>query len=152
MKNSKDIYKVLNILHNARQQLIMRTLNESPDLFQGFFSFENNEAALQLIFEKEIINFVNFHLCLIGDVVNNKDEYLIYKNAIKNLVYKLNVSSGDRADGNLFIELLSAKTSIINALLDIEVNSEDAVSKTKYLISKHNRLFEREFLKFKNEM
>lgn len=149
MRNKTVLSKSLAMLVVSRKQLIDRTLNETPDLFRGFFEFEDNRYALSLIFEREIIWFINSHLYQCNHFINDPDAYSLYKKIILKLMDKFGQSSKMDLDESFIITLFKNKVDLLDGLLEIDKNSMDSVGRVKYLALKDSKIFEREFSRLK---
>lgn len=75
----KPLTEFLVALREARKDLVLRSINESPQLYSCFFQYEQNENLLTLSFEREYSIFINDNLEKISKHVIDIDNANIQK-------------------------------------------------------------------------
>lgn len=136
--------ELLTSLREAREDLISRTLNEDPQLFESFFKYEKNENLLSLSFEREFSIFINKnlekfsnHISDIGDE-NTKQKLKIITEEFVSFKQSKTTSCID----SFFLDDKVKQIEKISSIFD---KDKGRLNEIKYIKSKDQVLFEREF-------
>lgn len=140
----KVTLELLASLRDAREDLVSRTLNEDPQLFESFFKYENNENLLSLSFEREYSIFVN----------NNLEKFLVHlsniddentKQKLKIITEKFVAFRQSKTTSCIDSFFLVDKVKQIEKIFSIFDKNQGRLNEIKYIKSKDQVLFEREF-------
>lgn len=140
----KATQELLTSLREARENLVSRTLNEDPQLFESFFKYENNENLLSLSFEREFSIFINNNLERFSNRITDiEDEGT--KQKLKIIAEELISFKQFKTTSCIDTFFLDDKIKKIEKIFFIFDKDKDRLQEIKYMISKEQVVFEREF-------
>lgn len=148
MKN--PLTEFLVALREARKDLVLRTINESPQLYSCFFQYEHNENLLTLSFEREYSIFINDNLEKISKYVIDIDNANIQKK-LKYIVQELVSFRQSKKTSSLDVFYLNDKIDQIGKLFSVFEKDKDRVEEINYIRRKEQVLFERKFKELSGE-
>ncbi|MDR9947538.1 hypothetical protein MX989_15765 [Enterobacter sichuanensis] len=140
----KPLTEFLVALREARKDLVLRSINESPQLYSCFFQYEQNENLLTLSFEREYSIFINDNLEKISKHVIDIDNANIQK-MLKYIVEELVSFRQSKKTSSLDVFYLNDKIDQIGKLFSVFEKDKDRVEEINYIRRKEQVLFERKF-------
>ncbi|HCZ9047626.1 TPA: hypothetical protein O4G41_004564 [Vibrio alginolyticus] len=136
--------ELLTSLREAREDLVSRTLNEDPQLFESFFKYEKNETLLSLSFEREFSIFINKNLEKFSNHVSDIDDENT-KQKLKIITEEFVSFKQSKTTSCIDSFFLDDKVKQIDKIFSIFDKDKDRLNEIKYIKSKDQALFEREF-------
>ncbi|HFG1589522.1 hypothetical protein [Vibrio diabolicus] len=136
--------ELLTSLREAREDLVSRTLNEDPQLFKSFFKYEKNENLLSLSFEREFSIFINKNLEKFSSHISDIDDENT-KKKLKIITEEFVSFKQSKTTSCIDSFFLDDKVKQIDKIFSIFDKDMDRLNKIKYIKSKDQALFEREF-------
>lgn len=136
--------ELLTSLREAREYLVSRTLNEDPQLFESFFKYEKNETLLSLSFEREFSIFINKNLEKFSNHVSDIDDENT-KQKLKIITEEFVSFKQSKTTSCIDSFFLDDKVKQIDKIFSIFDKDKDRLNEIKYIKSKDQALFEREF-------
>ncbi|MGG5157868.1 hypothetical protein [Citrobacter portucalensis] len=146
----KPLTEFLVALREARKDLVLRSINESPQLYSCFFQYEQNENLLTLSFEREYSIFINDNLEKISKYVIDIDNANIQRK-LKYIVEELVSFRQSKKTSSLDVFYLNDKIDQIGKLFSIFEKDKDRVEEINYIRRKEQVLFERKFKELSGE-
>ncbi|EPL1604719.1 TPA: hypothetical protein QCI27_000872 [Enterobacter roggenkampii] len=146
----KPLTEFLVALREARKDLVLRSINESPQLYSCFFQYEQNENLLTLSFEREYSIFINDNLEKISKHVIDIDNANIQK-MLKYIVEELVSFRQSKKTSSLDVFYLNDKIDQIGKLFSVFEKDKDRVEEINYIRRKEQVLFERKFKELSGE-
>lgn len=146
----KPLTEFLVALREARKDLVLRSINESPQLYSCFFQYEQNENLLTLSFEREYSIFINDNLEKISKHVIDIDNTNIQK-MLKYIVEELVSFRQSKKTSSLDVFYLNDKIDQIGKLFSVFEKDKDRVEEINYIRRKEQVLFERKFKELSGE-
>ncbi|HDT5930537.1 TPA: hypothetical protein QHC26_000315 [Enterobacter kobei] len=146
----KPLTEFLVALREARKDLVLRSINESPQLYSCFFQYEQNENLLTLSFEREYSIFINDNLEKISKHVIDIDNANIQK-MLKYIVEELVSFRQSKKTSSLDVLYLNDKIDQIGKLFSVFEKDKDRVEEINYIRRKEQVLFERKFKELSGE-
>ena len=140
----KPLTEFLVALREARKDLVLRSINESPQLYSCFFQYEQNENLLTLSFEREYSIFINDNLEKISKYVIDIDNANIQRK-LKYIVEELVSFRQSKKTSSLDVFYLNDKIDQIGKLFSVFEKDKDRVEEINYIRRKEQVLFERKF-------
>ncbi|ATG75369.1 hypothetical protein AN401_17180 [Zobellella denitrificans] len=140
----KATQELLTSLREARENLVSRTLNEDPQLFESLFKYENNENLLSLSFEREFSIFINDNLeRFSNNVTDIEDEGTKHK--LKIITEEFVSFKQSKTTSFIDSFFLDDKVKQIEKIFSIFDKEKNRFQEVNYMISKDQVIFEREF-------
>lgn len=140
----KAMQELLTSLREARENLVSRTLNEEPQLFESFFKYENNDNLLSLSFEREFSIFINNNLERFSNHITDiEDEDT--KQKLKVITEELLSFKQSKTTSCIDSFFIDDKVKQIEKIFTIFDKDKDRLQEINYMVSKDKVLFEREF-------
>ncbi len=136
--------ELLTSLREAREDLVSRTLNEDPQLFESFFKYEKNENLLSLSFEREFSIFINKNLEKFSNHISDIDDEST-KQKLKIITEEFVSFKQSKTTSCIDSFFLDDKVKQIEKIFSIFDKDKDRLNEIKYIKSKDQVLFEREF-------
>lgn len=136
--------ELLTSLREAREDLVSRTLNEDPQLFESFFKYEQNENLLSLSFEREFSIFINKNLEKFSNHISDIDDENT-KKKLKIITEEFVSFKQSKTTSCIDSFFLDDKVKQIEKIFSIFDKDKDRLNEIKYIKSKDQVLFEREF-------
>lgn len=136
--------ELLTSLREAREDLVSRTLNEDPQLFEPFFKYEKNENLLSLSFEREFSIFINKNLEKFSSHISDIDDENT-KKKLKIITEEFVSFKQSKTTSCIDSFFLDDKVKQIDKIFSIFDKDMDRLNEIKYIKSKDQALFEREF-------
>ena len=146
----KPLTEFLVALREARKDLVLRSINESPQLYSCFFQYEQNENLLTLSFEREYSIFINDNLEKISKYVIDIDNANIQRK-LKYIVEELVSFRQSKKTSSLDVFYLNDKIDQIEKLFSVFEKDKDRVEEINYIRRKEQVLFERKFKELSGE-
>ncbi|MBJ8821949.1 hypothetical protein I5402_00205 [Citrobacter freundii] len=146
----KPLTEFLVALREARKDLVLRSINESPQLYSCFFQYEQNENLLTLSFEREYSIFINDNLEKISKYVIDIDNANIQRK-LKYIVEELVSFRQSKKTSSLDVFYLNDKIDQIEKLFSVFEKDKDRVEEINYIRRKEQVLFERQFKELSGE-
>ncbi|WP_281549711.1 hypothetical protein [Kluyvera cryocrescens] len=146
----KPLTEFLVALREARKDLVLRSINESPQLYSCFFQYEQNENLLTLSFEREYSIFINDNLEKISKYVIDIDNANIQRK-LKYIVEELVSFRQPKKTSSLDVFYLNDKIDQIEKLFSVFEKDKDRVEEINYIRRKEQVLFERKFKELSGE-
>lgn len=146
----KPLTEFLVALREARKDLVLRSINESPQLYSCFFQYEQNENLLTLSFEREYSIFINDNLEKISKHVIDIDNANIQK-MLKYIVEELVSFRQSKKTSSLDVFYLNDKIDQIGKLFSVFEKDKDRVEEINYIRRKEQVLFEKKFKELSGE-
>ncbi|MBY5257326.1 hypothetical protein FP364_20895 [Citrobacter amalonaticus] len=146
----KPLTEFLVALREARKDLVLRSINESPQLYSCFFQYEQNENLLTLSFEREYSIFINDNLEKISKYVIDIDNANIQRK-LKYIVEELVSFRQSKKTSSLDVFYLNDKIDQIGKLFSVFEKDKDRVEEINYIRRKEQVLFERKFKELSGE-
>lgn len=146
----KPLTEFLVALREARKDLVLRSINESPQLYSCFFQYEKNENLLTLSFEREYSIFINDNLEKISKYVIDIDNANIQR-MLKYIVEELVSFRQSKKTSSLDVFYLNDKIDQIGKLFSVFEKDKDRVEEINYIRRKEQVLFERKFKELSGE-
>ncbi len=149
MKSNKGLVYILAFLSKKREDLISPFLDKEPEWIGLSFKYERNQPAFDLVREKFITLWFDSH---ITQLMNDEIPEEIKMKALSLVSELMSARNTEMDDSDIKHSLLSTKLSVIKELL----RNEDCISakynELRYAYERDKALFEREFLKYENEL
>lgn len=146
----KPLTEFLVALREARKDLVLRSINETPQLYSCFFQYEQNENLLTLSFEREYSIFINDNLEKISKYVIDIDNANIQRK-LKYIVEELVSFRQSKKTSSLDVFYLNDKIDQIEKLFSVFEKDKDRVEEINYIRRKEQVLFERKFKELSGE-
>ena len=146
----KSLTEFLVALREARKDLVLRSINESPQLYSCFFQYEQNENLLTLSFEREYSIFINDNLEKISKYVIDIDNANIQRK-LKYIVEELVSFRQSKKTSSLDVFYLNDKIDQMGKLFSVFEKDKDRVEEINYIRRKEQVLFERKFKELSGE-
>ncbi|WP_391087789.1 hypothetical protein [Vibrio sp. NH-UV-68] len=136
--------ELLTSLREAREDLVSRTLNEDPQLFESLFKYEKSENLLSLSFEREFFIFINKNLEKFSNHISDIDDEST-KQKLKIITEEFVSFKQSKTTSCIDSFFLDDKVKQIEKIFSIFDKDKDRLNEIKYIKSKDQVLFEREF-------
>ncbi|QWQ16528.1 MULTISPECIES: hypothetical protein [Providencia] len=140
----KILLELLLALREAREDLVSRTIKETPQLFSSLFQYENNENLLSLSFQREYSIFINDNLEKLSIHITNA-ENSDTKKELKFIVEQFVSFKQIQNTSVIDTFFLNDKIEQIEKIFSIFDKDSDRIEEINYIRKKEQVLFERKF-------
>ncbi|HFF8522848.1 TPA: hypothetical protein ACGEYH_001563 [Providencia rettgeri] len=140
----KTLLELLLALREAREDLVSRTIKETPQLFSSLFQYENNENLLSLSFQREYSIFINDNLEKLSIHITNA-ENSDTKKELKFIVEQFVSFKQVQNTSVIDTFFLNDKIEQIEKIFSIFDKDRDRIEEINYIRKKEQVLFERKF-------
>lgn len=140
---------LLSIFRQSRKKLSQDFLNESLEIFEPMFKYENDNELMNLAMEKYFIGYINYHFEIFSDY-KDKDIDVKFSKAMLSFLknFSIGITNTNLENGKeLFSMIIQQKESFLNELIYIGNIDNDKFNKLSYLYHKDKTLFDREINK-----
>ncbi|AXH63850.1 hypothetical protein [Providencia huaxiensis] len=140
----KILLELLLALREAREDLVSRTIKETPQLFSSLFQYENNENLLSLSFQREYSIFINDNLEKLSIHITNAENNDT-KKELKFIVEQFVSFKQIQNTSVIDTFFLNDKIEQIEKIFSIFDKDNDRIEEINYIRKKEQVLFERKF-------